>query len=490
MVCVQLAAQHYGQGASTFEQLLKVTGPLLHDFLLRLDMELDDDDFDVDLSIAVISYLVSKDRSESDFTPWMEEAKEQIYNAGLKKDFSHSAPVVPGLLRLLKDCLLTHRWEDALRVVQSVTKEHSGTASAIWKGGSEILYADGESNSHLLELLVNQLKNLTSEYNYKGVILEYVFYLLHQGRTAEALEQMKFKSITRGLKKTPTDQSRYLDLQYTLYQGMVYYTLWLQAKQYMEKLKEQEDGDPLLHASALTWDEEYLQSHATRAIEAFRNVETQYGVWDIFVTKYVELLEFTEKTEDAYQVLKVYRDHHDENPNAHKMLYKFMKRQNANRGDKLKVLQDYVKLVPSDELVLELCDLLEENATDAEGDLIRKVLQLLFNMLDYACWQNFEPPWKKLETLLEKLGKDDIPSVEKVWSPRHDWWPAYHFTSSVIQTADQNLLVCKMKLAHLLLGAGNTFGEEAKKSLNEENLRHMEEFVCHRQNLGVVFHKK
>lgn len=105
------------------------------------------------------------------------------------------------------------------------------------------------------------------------------------------------------------------DIMFRAYLGMFEYVLW---KTEINKLqgdceKKETNGKTLGNTSS-----ENMNFNAQRALESMRVVLYENGVWDCFVLKMLEILDYYDMTEEAISLLEKYRDKNIENPNAHR----------------------------------------------------------------------------------------------------------------------------------------------------------------------------
>jgi len=136
--------------------------------------------------------------------------------------------------------------------------------------------------------------------------------------------------------------------------------------------------------------------------------------------------------------------------------------------------------VPSHHLTLTLyrewCK--EDSGNSAPG---RDRIRLLFELLDYAAWRNDIRPWRSLSRELTQCAAALDPgatsttsttalvdSVQRAWTIRRDWWPAYHFSpaslprsTSVPSEETVSLIGYKATVAYFLLAADNSYTQAA-----------------------------
>ncbi|CAH1791971.1 unnamed protein product [Owenia fusiformis] len=356
---------------------------------------------------------------DDDVMEWYAEAKavakQYIYSEGLHGTKIESP--IQQLFVLLRSCLLAHRWEDAAKVLKTMSKYPEGTSTALWRGGMEVYYHSScQGKDDTIRQLVKHLKGLI-DLSGKEVILEYVMFLLSQHNIEEA--QRAMEDLPKEMRKTPTEHSRHVKSLWQGYQGLLVYISWLQAKQRLQRARDQ-DLPELIEER-----EEQMTLLATKAVRYFQQITNTHGVWDIFVTKHAELLEYHE-TEGATKLLEDYRERNMDNPNAHRYLYNNLKTRGASLEDRISCLEKLVHLVPSDDHVLEYHNLLEQ-----QGSPLAERLYLLFDFVDYDCWRNHSEAWRTLADQLtgafERNYEAEMRAVKECWEIRESWWPLYQF---------------------------------------------------------------
>ena len=61
-----------------------------------------------------------------------------------------------------------------------------------------------------------------------------------------------------------------------------------------------------------------MKFHGNKALLCFDQLVENSGVWDIFISKQVELLQYYDKQDEARNILQRYKEKNPENPNAHR----------------------------------------------------------------------------------------------------------------------------------------------------------------------------
>ncbi|OWF56416.1 TATA box-binding protein-associated factor RNA polymerase I subunit A-like [Mizuhopecten yessoensis] len=419
--------------------------------------------------------LVYADQTESTAVEWFKSLALNIQNQN-----DESSLLQPYLVTVLRDYLLAHAWTNSLTVLRLLGDDPTHSAISLWKVGMEIMYSNPDKNNGLIEHYVRKLKGM-SDLELKEVVLEYVMYLLHKGELEEAKRAMVDIPKIRGIKKCDKSKSQYKDLVFTAYQGLLYYTRWNLDRQRLASHATVIDGDDF--GQGLYYfdgEEDALKDGAERALSCFSQLYDHLGVWDIFITKHVKILEHYYRLEEAKSILEMYRDKNSENPNTHKYLYSFCTKYSlVTRDCDTNLLKAVADCVPSDRLVMDLCDRFIEDGN------ICDLLVYIFELKDYKCWQNDTRSWRTLSTALQlALDSDNKDMIVEHWEPRESWWPTFHFTYIAEGTADQGdgtdteeMWLHRACCAVLLTGPENSFELSVRNTLSRERIQQLNEVI-------------
>ncbi|XP_078001122.1 TATA box-binding protein-associated factor RNA polymerase I subunit A-like [Glandiceps talaboti] len=377
------------------------------------------------------------------------------------------------LLHLLRECLLNHRWIEAGQVLRAICLEPNNMEDVVWKCGIQIMYNHPKTGPGIVRVFNVYLQKLMI-HDHSQKTVEHAFYLLSKGELEEAystLNQAKILS-NRNIHSSKKEMEEIWHTMVFLYRGLINYVMWLESKTTINT-DVQTDLDM---QSGYDKSNEMVR-YGNDAAECFEVVMNTPGVWDIFITKYVEILEYQERYDEAQAVLHKYRDSNSNNPNAHKYLYSFLKKHDAHPNESVLVLKDLLYLVPSDELAMDMSEIVQKSA-----DNPALALPFLFDMLDYACWQDDIKPWEMLADLLILISKrnnrEGLKIKRECWTSRSSWWPSYHFRECHIRTdteQERKLLDSKAAIAtllsssHLTKSRENLFMKSAKKVLKGTN---------------------
>ncbi|XP_070578771.1 TATA box-binding protein-associated factor RNA polymerase I subunit A-like [Ptychodera flava] len=375
---------------------------------------------------------------------------------------------------ILRECLLNHRWKEANLVLESLCLDTATTADIIWKCGLEVFYNHPKTTVGMVELFYGKMKKLNTHYQVQKTV-EHAMYLLSRGQVEEAHRTIKEgHEFGKGIDEHERQaETKWKDMA-TLYSGLIEYFIWAENKRIQpSELEEHTQADNMETDNILSHDSEISDSYARSALQHFEVITETPGIWDVFVTRHVELLGFYKKHDEAQVVLERYRNLNPDNPNAHKYLYHFLKEQDAHPNELIPVLKSFLSLVPSDALAMDMCEIIQ--TTDADQAL---TLPFLFDLLDYGSWQNDLRPWvmlaDQLTTVHKYPTKEGFEILHSCWDHRSAWWPSYHFRDSAVKFTpeiDSQLLESKAIVASFLLKSGHTFITAVQEKLNEGELQ-------------------
>ena len=155
---------------------------------------------------------------------------------------------------------------------------------------------------------------------YQGeLVLDMAFYILQTDKDLiQSYELLTSKLNSRYCVKDPLVKA---------YVGLFEYCLW---KVHIDKnrpvncRKSDESSDESELDDDIDVMEESSQMHfyAKRALENLKIITERSGNWDIFMLKYIEILDYHRSKEDAVKVLEKYRERNPENPNARRFVLK------------------------------------------------------------------------------------------------------------------------------------------------------------------------
>jgi hypothetical protein len=102
------------------------------------------------------------------------------------------------------------------------------------------------------------------------------------------------------------------------YLGLFEYTLW-KSKQRKEKQSGVElEFETSIANTMNTEKSKQIDYHGNKALGFFKDLVETDGLWDIFITRQVELLVWCGEIDEARRILERYREKNPENPNAHR----------------------------------------------------------------------------------------------------------------------------------------------------------------------------
>ncbi|XP_052272736.1 TATA box-binding protein-associated factor RNA polymerase I subunit A-like isoform X2 [Dreissena polymorpha] len=412
------------------ELLMRIQGPTTEWFL------------DMEKELTEIDHLVPEESKLEQWTP------KPIARA-LQQLFGH-----------LRQTLLSHRWEEAVKILHKIAQTPLGTSNTVWKVGSELLAMDGHQDRDLLQRLYGTAKQL-SGMNQEFVALEFAVYLLSIGEKAEAVTVLQKDISYRGKKFEMGKGDRQIRKAYL---GLVLHSEWRRCRQLLEKHKRGELTDEVSQdvASQLRTYEMQCERYAEKALKCFEGIDLLPGTWNIFLWKYVELLVENDSLDVAENHLQTYCQSHPDCLSSQKCLYNFLRDHREDSDKLVTCLKKIAELSPTDQLVVELCSFLKPE----------EKVSYLFNMLDYEVCKLEASPWKQLADCINELLKSDGTSraaLAECWSPRKQWWPPYHFTAYMAAQGKEvpGLTLAKALCASSLIDPECTFVTECRKYLSD-----------------------
>ena len=146
----------------------------------------------------------------------------------------------------------------------------------------------------------------------KEILLDLAMYLVkHNEDITEAQELLTSKLSQKSFQSSVLLRA---------YSGLFAYLSWKKCKIQFEKrdLDVEELGGWGHMAENVTNLRRQMDFHGKQALVLFRDLVEHNGVWDIFVTKHVEMLKYYNKADEARRILERYKEKNPENPNAHR----------------------------------------------------------------------------------------------------------------------------------------------------------------------------
>ncbi|XP_052442483.1 TATA box-binding protein-associated factor RNA polymerase I subunit A isoform X1 [Carassius gibelio] len=327
-------------------------------------------------------------------------------------------------LNLIREAMLRHNWREAAGYFSSyiqtleagtLSQVHSTASEIIWRLGTEILHHVPNSRPDDFNAFYEQLKNFGVR-NYSKICLEHCFHLLLNGQMDEAKRQLSIADSWRyGKQSTAQSQMKKLIRAYC---GYLDYLIWSEKK-------------PSAPGSEEAGSNREMHSYFRQASVTLKEIVSQPGVWDPFVLSYIHMLEFYEDEEAALQLLEnyAYNKEFPSNPNAHVYLYQFLKTHQAPPAKLIGSLRILHSLVPSHELMLELCSLLLH--TKQQSDL-EEALAVSMDLLEFSSWRCDMKAWECLLKIMKKLKKMKCKdAVKKEWDVRRSLWISLHYRNYI-----------------------------------------------------------
>ncbi|CAL1538557.1 unnamed protein product [Lymnaea stagnalis] len=386
----------------------------LRDVFLLLDPEdgsllsAEDQEHQLDLK-EIFEYYIQCSRRLSEY--------HQLHHTNQSRcNFSN---IVPRFMQLLRECVLTHQWPQALKLALALSKEARGTETTLWKIGLTCLYQEGERSRRFVEQFVKQLYMLQN-LAVVEVMLDFLLFLLTHSNLEDAknlVQELKQKTLFPS--QLINERRKMAHKLFFAYQGLTLYAEWKLA---LMKLDEEEnDLDLISQKLSLGSSTRSTKAIADSAVEYLVTIKDTSGVWDIFITRLVEVYEYYGEVEEAQKILHAYRERNPTNPNAHRYLYELCSNNSEDEDVQLDCLKSIVQLDPCNSLCLKLYELTEANDSRA--------VSILFDYLDFDHCSGNEEVWASLANKLEQMQNDlELTEVVKsCWESRSDWWPVARF---------------------------------------------------------------
>ena len=385
---------------------------------------------------------------------WLETAVRE-FSLGKSYKFTRTANKV---LITITDCFLSHRWTIALRVFMTLLslREASHSRSMLLAFFEICLQLDLDPNSLIL--------HFRCFYALTDSFLSYNHFLF------SVAANWDLSSIQKALTPSwPAKQSnhifserpfiRFCKMMRGFYCGLLAYIDYTNLRL---TLPTADDSDLVAQK---------MSACADVAKAQWEQLPGEPGVWDVFVVKYVDILERENDLKNCEEVLQTYRRSSAVPTNALQMLYSFYSRHGwTDTQQKVDLLQELCSLDESSNRVLELYQLLAKSE-DPER------ISLLFTYLDYATTRDNRHAWKCLsrEVLRNSSGlasKSEVKIVSECWSEREDWWPTFHFSEHSLPDVvplsgeEMDLIALKAQVAQCFLGTENSYTLSVKALLS------------------------
>ena len=147
------------------------------------------------------------------------------------------------------------------------------------------------------------------------LLLDLAMYLVkHNNDITEAQELLTSKLSQKPFMSSPVLQA---------YAGLFAYIQWKKCKHKIDnRYLENDDhsdmdltgGDNRTYADL----KRQMDFHWKKALVFFVNLVEHCGVWDIFITRQVEMLKYYDMADEAKSILVKYKEKNPENPNSHR----------------------------------------------------------------------------------------------------------------------------------------------------------------------------
>ncbi|XP_056118798.1 TATA box-binding protein-associated factor RNA polymerase I subunit A-like [Rhinichthys klamathensis goyatoka] len=362
-------------------------------------------------------------------------------------------------LKRLRDAMLLHNWQEAAVYYNSYIqalearnsiKVHPTASEITWRIGTEILRHLPNATAEDFNAVNEQLKN-NGVKNFSKICLEHCFHLLLNGQMEEAKRQLSVGESWRyGNFSIAQGEAKNLIRAYS---GFLDYLIWCEKKSSTAGTDEASRNHE-------------MHSYFRYASVTLKDIISQPGIWDPFVLGYINMLEFYNDEDGALQILENYAYNKDFpiNPNAHVYLYQFLKRHNAPNDRLIRSLRILHSLVPSHELMLDLCSLLL--STRLMSDL-EEALSVSMDLLEFSSWKCDMKAWSCLLNIMNLLKqKKRKEFVLKEWDARRPLWFSFHFRIHFARVdLVENVSLLQIK-SEVLKGLGERFLEYRRYAQN------------------------
>ncbi|XP_039546187.1 TATA box-binding protein-associated factor RNA polymerase I subunit A-like isoform X2 [Pimephales promelas] len=322
-------------------------------------------------------------------------------------------------LKRLRDAMLLHNWQEAAVYYNSYIqalearnsiKVHPTASEITWRIGTEILRHLPNATAEDFNAVNEQLKN-NGVKNFSKICLEHCFHLLLNGQMEEAKRQLSVGESWRygNFSIAQGDAEKLIHA----YSGFLDYLIWWKKSSTAGTDEASRNNE--------------MHSYFRHASVTLKDIISQPGIWDPFVLGYVNMLEFYNDEDGALQILENYAYNKDfpTNPNAHVYLYQFLKRHNAPDDRLIGSLRILRTVVPSHELMLDLCSLLL--STSLMSDL-EEALSVSMDLLEFSSWKSDVKAWSCLLNIIKLLKRKKRKHfVLKEWKVRRPLWFSFHF---------------------------------------------------------------
>ncbi|XP_071482001.1 TATA box-binding protein-associated factor RNA polymerase I subunit A-like [Diadema antillarum] len=283
---------------------------------------------------------------------------------------SQESSSMEAMLALLKECMLAQKWEEASRILQTICLYQHPDTVYHWKCGTHVLQNHPQGSRELVEQLLQRMTKINNR-NRQKKRLEHALYHLSQGELKRAHDTIS-QRLPFMAGSTDAAQEDFWEHMASLYKGLIEYILWCEEKR---KVAGEETSDS-------------ADTHAKNALKEWNLKFDEPGVWDVFVTKAVEIHESLGDINVGLELLESYCRTHPGNPNAHVYLYNYCKEhQPDNKAKLLQILKKLTSLLPAEKYTLEYAELVDSPSV---------VLPALFNMLDYTTCSSDTAAWRAL----------------------------------------------------------------------------------------------
>uniref|UniRef100_T1J0X9 Uncharacterized protein n=1 Tax=Strigamia maritima TaxID=126957 RepID=T1J0X9_STRMM len=336
-------------------------------------------------------------------------------------------------IAMLKETIACHRWKAAAKILNALTYETDRTSEIIAMAGFQIFCNHSESNHELLNQFSNSMSRMDKVFH-PASILKNVMVLLINDDFKTAKQIIEDESIIKKIAQINVPLNEKQKKVFSIlkgYKALFKYIDWVSSG---GRLGD-EDNELFSQERQTRLQAQERLGLANNAIDMFEGLFQEPGNWDIFIPKYIELIEFCGMKEKAIVTLHNYCKLNPMNPNSYIFFYDFLCKHFKNQ--KLLLLSSLKKLKlvkPCDKRIFDLQKLLKSTDNCLE-------LESYFNMIDHPQWRNDATAWKTFANRIlhfcKKPDKSEVSKLAKklgeLWRDRSDWWPDFHFVKSEVK---------------------------------------------------------
>lgn len=425
------------------------------------------------------------DQECENFIEWMKACANSVKD---RRRFEPQLLAVTKMFGVMRECLLSYSWNDAFRVLKTIALRPLVKQKLTFLRVAMEIFHRMSFDLDQLSAYVGCLNQIPGLLRRQVCVDHFMFRLAtlpSDFQWVEILRDLDNSLIIDGIDVCVKKTKRDIITETVLYAG--FRALFLYVK--FMRTKQEYSNTAVAAMTGAEQLTQVLNQQLELSLKAFQEFEVgcanEPGCWDIFISKYVELLNLQDtdrSRKKAEAVLKRYAKQNALNPNAWRFLYVFYTQHGYELEHRISALQELCECVPSDPLAVELykLSLHGEASYGHECDPI----VLFFNHLDYNMGDS--KAWGIMAAILvtrssQREGDTTFEgfseSVRDCWvnQNRNTWWPSYQFAPPMLSLDNLDNEECekilfKATVAQFLLGLKNKFTVTAKDSLPQTKM--------------------